>query len=239
MKYLGFDIEVCTWPEDNEWDHKTPLGVSCIGLMGSSWLRPIIYYAGMPNDPEPRKMNTEELRAFCIKLGELHYIEEYEIVTWNGLQFDFLVMALEDPNNAQTYAKMAMRHIDPMFFILCSKGWPVGLQTVAKGLRLPGKTEGISGADAPDLWLRGSDEDRKKVLEYVGQDAKTTVDIVEVANRTTGLYWFSKSGRPQKLQIGRIPTVKECLEIPVPDTSWMDRPLKREDFYAWTEGYLS
>ena len=240
MKYLAFDLEVCSWPEDGEWDHKTPLGVSCVGMMGSDWDKPEVWYASSCiGKPEPRAMVKEELADVKSNLAVMD-VDDYRIVGWNSLQFDFLILALDDPDNFEFYADLAMNHVDPMFYIVCSKGWPVGLQTVARGLRLPGKTEGMSGDKAPDMWMNGSLDDRNKILEYVGQDATTTLDIVEVASRTGYLRWYSKSGNPQKLPIlnREIPTVKECLNIIEPDTSWMDNPMKREDFYAWTKSNL-
>jgi len=233
-KYVGFDLEVCSWPEEGDWDRVTPLGVSCIGLMGTGWTEPQIYYASACNgNPEPRPMRTDELKCFADDLY-LYTQNGYEIVSWNGLQFDFLVLHLEKPDDM--FRTFAMNHIDPMFYILCSKGWPVSLNVVAQGLGLPGKmTDGVSGADAPKMWMEGSLEDRQKVLEYVGQDAKTTLDLVEVASRTEVLKWQSKSsGRWQSLTFNKVPTVEECLKIPLPNTSWMDKPLTRESFYDWT-----
>ena len=233
MKYLGFDLEVCTWPEDGNWDKKTPLGISCIGLMGTGWEKPEVYYASScAGTPEPREMEPYELLSFADDLRNKY--RDYMVVTWNGLQFDFLNMALSDPDNANVYTFLAMNHIDPMFYILCHKGWPVGLDTIARGLGLPGKmTDGVSGKDAPKMWMEGTPEDRLKVLEYVGQDAITTLDIVEVATRTKMLRWKSKSGRSQSLPFEPL-TIRECLEIPIPDTSWMTDPLTRESFYDWT-----
>jgi len=234
MKYLGFDIEVCSWPEDNNWDRKTPLGVSCIGLMGTDWDKPEVYYASScSGSPEPRAMNELELKHFVSDL--VHYNDEYIITSWNGLQFDFLVMALDHPEEVRAYAYFALNHIDPMFEIFCTKGWPVGLNAVAKGLGLPGKlSDGVSGADAPKMWMEGTKEDRELVLEYVGQDAKTTVDIVDVGTRLEKLYWRSKSGRPQSIPYKNPRTCTECLQIPEPDNSWMDNPLERKSFYDWT-----
>ena len=230
MKYLGFDLEVTRWPEDGNWDKKTPLGVSCIGLMGTGWNEPEVYYASsLTGNPEPRAMRTDELKCFADDLFLL--AQNYTVVSWNGLQFDFSVLNLEKHNDI--FPHLAMNHIDPMFYILCHKGWPVGLDTVAKGLGLSGKTEGMSGAQAPEMWMDGTLEDRQKVLEYVGQDAITTLDIVEVASRTKMLKWRSKSGRPQSLPFEPL-TTTECLEIPVPDTSWMTNPLTRASFYDWT-----
>jgi hypothetical protein len=237
MRYLGFDLEVCSWPEDNNWDRKTDLGVSCIGLMGTDWDVPIIYYASACNgSPEPRPMDQHELSAFVADLAFHYYTGGYQIVSWNGLQFDFLVLALAHPEESRAYVKFAINHIDPMFEIFCTYGWPVGLNAVAKGLGLPGKmTDGVSGADAPKMWMEGTLEDRQKVLEYVGQDAKTTVDLVDVGVRLEKLKWLSKSGRPYAIPYKTPRTVKECLELPEPDNSWMTDPLTRKGFYDWTE----
>ena len=234
-KYLGFDLEVCTWPEENDWDRNTPLGISCIGLMGTGWDEPVVYYSGYSgNNPLPRPMHHDEISACFTHMRELTY-EDYKIVSWNGLQFDFLVMALDDPGNDVAYAKFAMDHIDPMFEIFCRKGWPVGLNAVAKGMRLPGKTEGVSGADAPAMWMEGTLEDRQKVLEYVGQDAKTTLDIVEVGTRIEKLNWQSKSGKWQSIPYKTPLTTSGCLKLPQVDTSWMTDPMTRMSFYDWTE----
>jgi hypothetical protein len=237
MRYLGFDLEVCTWPEDNNWDRKTNLGVSCIGLMGTDWNEHEVYYASACNgSPEARAMNEQELKFVAEELVGYTGLG-YTLVTWNGLQFDFLVMALADPVHAMEYKAHAMNHIDPMFEIFCVKGWPVGLNAVAKGIGLPGKmTDGVSGADAPKMWMEGTLEDRQKVLEYVGQDAKTTLDIVEAGTRMEQLKWQSKlSRRWQMIPYKHPRTVKECLELPEPDNSWMTNPLTRKGFYDWTE----
>ena len=233
MKYVGFDIEVCSWPEDNNWDRKTNLGVSCVGLMQTDWDEPKVYYAGMfSNIPAPRPMNHDEIHEVVNALTT-----ESIIVTWNGLQFDFLVLALaDDPRNFGIYKSIAINHVDPMFEIFCTYGWPVGLNAVAKGIGLPGKmTDGVSGADAPKMWMEGTDEDRLKVLEYVGQDAKTTVDLVDVGVRLEKLKWLSQKGRPYSIPYKNPRTVQQCLELPEPDNSWMTNPMTRRGFYDWTE----
>jgi len=252
MKFVGFDLEVCTWPESGNWDKETPLGISCVGLMGSDWDEPeVLYASSCSGSPEPRAMREDELHHVLALFKEYRH-KGYIIVSWNGLQFDFLNMALSDPSHAYDYAMIAMDHIDMMFYILCHKGWPVGLEAVAHGIGLSGKTAGMSGDKAPDMWMGKEEpndlgdmelipstlEDRNKVLEYVGQDAITTVDIVEIASRTKTLKWRSKSsGRWQFLEFMPL-TTKVCLNIPVPDTSWMDNPLTRESFYDWTKSHI-
>ena len=203
-KYLAFDLETCSWPEEgHDWKAIRPLGISCIGLMGTGWDEPEVYYAGMSAAvPEPRPMNDYELdTAHQIIHGS---IGEYKLVGWNSLQFDLACIydELVDVKNphAHLIQETAMDHIDPMFQIFCTFGWPVGLEAVSKGLGLPGKLkEEASGANAPEMWMEGTQEDRGAVLRYVGQDAKATLDIVEVGIRTEHLRWRSKKGRPYSL----------------------------------------
>jgi hypothetical protein len=51
--------------------------------------------------------------------------------------------------------------------------------------------------------------------------------------------WPTKKGTIGKwtptFKEGRMLTVRECLELPLPDVSWMDEPWPREKFYGWTQ----
>jgi hypothetical protein len=158
--------------------------------------------------------------------------QSFTVLTWNGLQFDFDVLAEESGMLAEC-ADLALASIDMMYQVICTKGYPLGLDTVAKGLGLPGKTEGMHGDLAPAMWA-GSLEERLKVLEYVQQDAQTTLDVYLESFKKKRICWTSKSGRPQTMYIGNDwKTVTECNLIPKPDTSWMTNPMTRESFYAW------
>jgi hypothetical protein len=238
-KFLAFDVETCSFPEDKNWKAVAPLGISCIGLMGTGWDEPLIYYAGMGNSsPEPRAMDKAELEM-CVRFI-LAATKDHTIVGWNSLQFDLncIYEELKAFNSilADEVKLLAMNHVDPMFQIFCTFGWPIGLDAVAHGLGLPGKMkDGVSGADAPEMWLSGTDKAREKVLEYVGKDAIATLDIVEVGVRTQNLRWNSKTGRPYSMNFTKPKTVTECLDLPTKDNSWMDKPLYRKDFYSWTQ----
>lgn len=238
MKYLAWDCEVSKWPnEGNDWKSIRPLGITCVGLMETGWDNPRLFYAGMFDEfPEPRAMNYDELHEVVNALETSSVV-----VGWNSLQFDFQVLAEEvHPNEVAFIKDLAMRHVDPLFYIFCSLGWPVGLQAVSTGLGLPGKLkpndpgETTFGAQAPELWMNGTNEDRQLILEYVGQDAKATLDIVEVGTRTEILRWRSKSGKRYSLPFNPPMTVEECLSLPEKDNSWMTNPLHREDFWKWT-----
>jgi hypothetical protein len=121
----------------------------------------------------------------------------------------------------------------------------VGLDTMAKGLGLAGKTEGMKGALAPAMWAE-SREAQDRVLEYVAQDVKTTAEIYEALLERKKLWWMTKRGtrtrspwEPIVLKDGdgdaRLLTVAEALMLPEPDTSWMDAPWPRSKFAGWTE----
>jgi hypothetical protein len=208
--------------------------------MGTGWDAPEVYYAGMKDaEPEPRAMNMIEMDSFLYEF--FRYVGNgYKIVGWNSLQFDLACIYEEEQHlelhNVYDVRSLVMEHIDPMFQIFCTLGWPVGLQAVSKGLGLPGKLQdGVSGADAPTMWMEGTNADRELILEYVGQDAKATLDIVEVGTRVEALRWRSKRGKLYSIPYITPLTCQECLDLPKKDNSWMDNPLHRDDFYEWAK----
>lgn len=245
-RYLAFDIEVCKWPEEgNNWRDIAPLGISCAGLMGTGWIKPEVFYAGDVDGPQSRPMNKEELELLWSTIYKDIHIG-YKLVGWNSLQFDLACLCIELENienyaYAQQVKDVALNHIDPMFHIFCTLGWPVGLEAVSQGLGLEGKLkksepgEATFGAKAPELWMDGTDEDRLMILDYVGQDAVATLEIVKTGIQQKFLRWQSRSGKPYRLYFSPPKTVKECLELPEKDNSWMDNPLHRKDFYSWTQ----
>jgi hypothetical protein len=140
----------------------------------------------------------------------------------------------------------ALSHIDPAFQMLCQKGFMIGLAAMSEGLGLAGKTEGMDGLRAVEMW-KGTREDQDKVLEYVAQDARATAMMYEAILEKGYVRWITKRGswsrypwipkiiRDEEAFTYRLFTAKESLEIPEPDTSWMDKPLPREKFYGWAE----
>ena len=97
----------------------------------------------------------------------------YTVATWNGMGFDFDILAEESGMLAEC-RELAVNHVDMMFHILCRLGFGVSLNAAAKGMNLPGKPEGMNGAMAPVLWAEGK---RETVLEYVAQDVRTTAEL--------------------------------------------------------------
>jgi hypothetical protein len=225
MNYLAFDLEIYKPLPTGETDWKAhmPLGVSCAATLASNEDKPLLWYAD-----DYGAMSKEELT------GLLAYMDAkanagYKILTWNGLSFDFAVMANETGLH-DLCVELAMNHIDMMIHFFCVKGFPVGLGAVAKGCGLPGKTEGVDGAKAPEMWANG---EYAKVLEYVGQDVVTTLQVAQVVERQRGFSWTAKSGRLNSVDIPVWLTVADAMMLPEPDNSWMTAPWPRHKFTEW------
>lgn len=228
MKYLAFDLEIAKEiPEgETDWKRHRPLGITCaatftVGEHLHTWYsRRDGHYAPAMTQPDVRDL-----------VGYLQYITHkgYTILTWNGLAFDFDVLA-EESGLHSVCAELAMHHVDMMYHIFCLRGHYLGLDKVAKGLKLSGKTEGMSGAKAPQMWAEGQ---QAKVLEYVAQDVRTTLEVARETMRLGMVQWTSASGRLNMIDIDRWLPVAEAQRLPYPDTSWMSNPVSRDQFTAW------
>jgi hypothetical protein len=96
---------------------------------------------------------------------------------------------------------------------------------------VPGKPAGMEGSLAPRYWAEGK---WALVLDYVAQDARTTLALARAVEAHGELQWTSERGSRQILPItGGWLTVRQALALPEPDTSWMRRPLRRSRFIQW------
>jgi len=237
-KVIAWDLEIVKEiPEASEWRDIRPLGISCVSaLVFDEPLSRLWFHKEMDNDslvPTSGAMTKIELEAVINSF--MYWVENgYTLVTWNGLSFDFDVLA-EESGMYEECKELALNHIDMMFQFFCIKGFPVGLDATAKGMGLGGKMAGMTGAAAPGLWASDNLNDRLKVLRYVHQDAVTALEVYEKTVELGLLSWITKKGKLSTTSLfGGWKTVKECLDLPTPDNSWMDTPLHREDFYNWT-----
>ena len=242
--FLAFDLEIATEiPEGtDDWKALRPLGISCAATMTDDGLLRLWHGPEHPDGRLAERMSPEECRALADYLAARAHIG-YQIVTWNGLGFDFDVLQEEcGAEDTQTLCRHVALydHIDIAFQMLCEKGFMIGLDAAAKGMGLAGKTEGMHGDLAPVLWRQGRAE-QARVLEYVAQDVRSTVEVYAAICRAQELRWVSRSGRPQlwlprMMDRDRLLTVEECLQIPEPDTSWMSAPWPRAKFCGWLTG---
>jgi hypothetical protein len=163
MKYLAFDLEIAqTIPEgETDWMAHRPLGITCAAAVSSDgglWN----WWAQDPRNRFRGKMSEFQCVRMVATLNALIAEEGYTLLTWNGLGFDFDILAEESGMHEECKA-LALGHIDMMFHFFASKGFPLGLDAASKGMGLPGKPEGMDGAIAPELWADGQ---YHRVLDY-------------------------------------------------------------------------
>ncbi|MCP5110963.1 MAG: hypothetical protein GY953_09025 [bacterium] len=230
-RYLAFDIEIAkdVPGDDFNWRPHRPLGISCAATLGSDAEQPVLWHGKTPDGSPAGRMSREEARELVQYLLDMA-ADGYRVLTWNGLGFDFDVLA-EESGAAEGCRECALGHVDMMFHVFCARGYPVALDKAAQGLGLPGKTPGMSGADVPRLWAEGQ---FAKVLEYVAQDARTTMQVARTTEERRRLDWITRRGTKSSMPLphGWL-TVRKAMELPAPDTSWMSAPMSRQDFAAW------
>jgi hypothetical protein len=230
-RYLAFDIETSkdVPGEDFNWRPHRPLGISCAATLESGAAQPVLWHGKTPDGHPAERMSQADARGLVEYLSKMA-ADGFKILTWNGLGFDFDILA-EESGAAAMCAECALDHVDMMFHAFCSLGYPIGLEKAAQGMGLPGKPPGMNGAKAPKLWAQGRFQE---VLEYVAQDARTALELAETCEERRKLQWITRRGT-----IGSMPlprgwlTVREALRLPEPDTSWMSTPMRRSGFTAW------
>lgn len=247
--FLAFDLEIATEIPGgtDDWKALRPLGISCAATMTDDGLLRLWHGPEQPDGRLAERMSAEECRALADYLCAQAHIG-YPIVTWNGLGFDFDVLQEEcGAGDTQTLCRHVALHdqIDIAFQMLCESGYMIGLDAAAKGMGLPGKTEGMHGDLAPVMWSQGRAE-QDKVLEYVAQDVRTTADLYRAILKERCLRWRARSGKAAywsptlhvkgNVKDPRMLTVEECLQLPEPDTSWMTNPWPRSKFCGWLTG---
>jgi hypothetical protein len=229
-RYAAFDLETAkVLPADVEdvLAHR-PLGIACAAVAFADGPEPRTWVGSGPSGPAPR-LSQAEAKDLVSVLTSL-VSEGYMLLTWNGLHFDFNILAEESGLPAQC-ARLALSHVDMMFHAVCGLGHFLAIQKAAEALRIPGKTAGISGAMAPAMWAAGR---HAEVLAYNIQDVRLTLAVAQTCEQRRELPWVTRKGT-----IGRMPlsngwlSVEEARRLPLPDTSWMSKPPTREHLFAW------
>lgn len=229
--YLAFDIETATEIPDGEsdWVAYRALGISCAATLASDGREPILWYGGSSSNCPADRMNRDDAKNLLKYIATM-VSEGYTILTWNGLGFDFNILA-EEADAIDECSRQALDHVDMMFHIFCTLGHPVALNRTARGMGLLGKASDMTGAIIPQLWAKG---ERKAVLKYVSQDVRAILELAQACERRKVMRWIALSGnrREMPLHKGWL-TVREALALPLPDTSWMSDPWPRSKFTGW------
>ena len=235
LKFLAFDIETATDVpgDDFNWRPFRPLGISCAATLSAEDETPKLWHGGQGASTPTSKMQKHEaanLVDYLVAMAKAGFT----IVTWNGLAFDFDVLAEESGRLAEC-RQLALEQVDMMFHIFCVKGFPVALDNAARGTGIAGKPAGMSGIKAPQLWLQGQ---HQEVLDYVAQDVRTTLNLARLCDQQRSLRWITRKGSPSACPLPKgWLSVKDALRLPEPDTSWMDKPMSRSNFTAWLQSH--
>jgi len=230
-KYIAFDIETAKIVSPHVKDLKShrPLGITCAATYSVADGEPRLWHGGTDVDSPTSRMSQSEAAELVQFL--LQAVEEGEtILTWNGLSFDFDILA-EESGMVNECRQLAREHVDMMFHLFCVLGYPVGLESASRGMGLPGKSAAVAQHLAPELWAAGK---TAEVFEYVSQDVRATMDLALACERKKKLRWITQRGKPKDMPLkSGWMTVQDAAMLPQPDTSWMDRPMKREKFIGW------
>ena len=229
--FIAFDIETAKIIEGPVGDLKShrPLGITCAATFSSQDDEPRTWH-GRGTDGNPAaQMSSEELDALVRFLVEAEEAGA-TILTWNGLSFDFDILA-EESGMVEDCKKLARHHVDMMFHVFCQLGYPIGLAKAAEGMGLPGKSSNEAQRLAPNMWADGKYDE---ILEYVAQDVRATLAIGQACEERKEICWITRKGYPscKPLEHGWL-TVTQALALPEPDTSWMDSPMQRSKFTDW------
>jgi hypothetical protein len=232
-RYVSFDIESARLlpPGVSDILAYRPLGISCAAAATSDGRDRRTWAGRNPDGSYAPRMSPDEAAAMVRDLMAYRN-DGYTLVTWNGLGFDFDILAEESGLHAEC-VELAMNHIDMLFHAVCVLGHPISLQKATEGMEIEGKLAAMSGAEAPEAWAAGRFEE---VLAYVQQDAAATVELTQVCEERKELAWITRTGKKRRMPLedGWL-NVKDASGLPLPDTSWMSDPPRRERFLSWVD----
>lgn len=230
-KYIAFDIETAKIIPGKPDDLKAhrPLGIACAATLSSDDNGPRIWHGRTESQSPAGRMSTDEA-AELVEFLKVSVNDGFTILTWNGLGFDFDVLA-EESGMLDACRRLARGHVDMMFHAFCELGYPIALDKAAQGMRLPGKSTDVAQHLAPQLWADGKTEE---VLDYVSQDVRATLELAQACEKKRALRWITRKGsiKDVKLSSGWL-TVEAAMRLPKPDTSWMDSAIPLSRFTGW------
>lgn len=232
MKFIAFDLETMKLAPENWNDER--LGIACACVTDGSMVQETYMTSGPVDERGAKLIVTDMMRA--VSMG-------HQIVTWNGLWFDFRVLAAES-GMVRECAEIALRHIDLMFVVVTHQGHYLGQDKACLGAGVQGKVkrvrlkngtalEGIDGSMVPALWAAG---EQHAVLEYLRGDVQALHRLMEATWNTKRIRWTTPKQHKKSFLV-QTWTVENCLSLPLPKTPWMDKPVRREDFFNWMGEY--
>src|SRR5262245_37922053 len=132
FKFLAFDLETARVQPlaVRNWNRLRPLGISCAATYRGGATAPLLWYGRTPQQVPAPQMSVSDVRSLVNYLKK-QVSRGYTIVTWNGIGFDFDVLA-EESGLFKRCKSLALGHIDMMFHMLCQLGFGVSLNAAAR-----------------------------------------------------------------------------------------------------------
>jgi hypothetical protein len=191
--YTAFDIEIVNdLPEEDYLRNYDELGIACAAVASRNPDGQISYRTWIT---EGESITAKEA---CAIVADLQAAQQkgQTLVTVNGAGFDFRVLAAESGLNKEC-AELALDHVDLLFMMLARRGFPLGLDAMAKGAGVKGKLQDVrlsngtriddmSCEKAPRLWRAG---ERDAVLAYLKDDVRATLETAEAVEKKGGIGW--------------------------------------------------
>lgn len=229
MRTLAFDIEIANVFDlgpGEDIDAHAPFDVAVAATEIAGGEHRLWYSSG----PDGIPLATMERRQAQELLDYLEQMQQagYALCAWNGLSFDLRWIA-RAAGNVPAASRIALALHDPMFQFFKLKGFPIGLSAVAAGMRI-GLAKGMDAADAPREWQAGH---HQRVFDYVLGDVRMTNEVVAAISRRREITWITQRGTRSTVALPALRTVADCIRDPMPDQSWMTRPIPQERFTRW------
>ncbi|MCH8217714.1 MAG: ribonuclease H-like domain-containing protein [Planctomycetes bacterium] len=229
MKLLSFDIEISDvfeLREHEDMEKYAPFHISVAATAVHGGEERVWY-----SEDEARRpaLNLTQHRAHEL----LEYLDEMQrkgfmVCAWNGLGFDLKWLGHQAEDMALA-ARIALKSYDPMYQFFSQAGFPVKLAKVAEAMGIT-QEKRMDGADAPKEWRAGQ---HQAVMDYVLGDCQMTNLIVLAIQKARQVRWVTGKGSVSSKPMPRLKPVKEVIQDPEPDQSWMESPLPRSKFHKW------
>ena len=130
QKFIAWDLEIAReFPPDGAWDGSR-LGISCASTETHEGHSHLWYTGGLGEDAPYAAQATPKAVRYLVNYLERQAHQGNRIITWNGLGFDFRVLAqeCESPKYAKLCAELAVdAHIDMAFLQVAQMGYMIGL----------------------------------------------------------------------------------------------------------------
>ncbi len=211
-KYLAFDLETAKVSLRRDWMSDRPLGISCAATFSEGESEPVLWYGRKRRRGPASQMTVAEAKAL-VKFLDNQVAAGYTIVTWNGIGFDFDVLA-EESGMRSKCKSLALGHVDMMFHLLCQLGFGVSLNSAAQGMRLTRSCKKRTGSVIPKLWAA---ERYDEVFRHVGRDVRTTLALATTCCEHGFVRWITRwgTGRMVRLPDGWL-KVRAAQSLPDP-----------------------